>query len=143
MHLSRTEKQQIRALVAAQRLRDLGVSSESELTDRQRSALRGRQRGAVSDACRKENREPTPCHWRDACADVDDHSASNDAPDLDLRIDLRRAVEKLPDNWRAAYVMTAEGYTTEEIATSLAAPRSTVAYWLRNARTSLTKELTR
>ncbi len=64
--------------------------------------------------------------------------ASAPDPDPRLRDDVRRALDALPEGWRAVVVMhDVEGYTHEEIGAALGVPPGTSRGWLSRARARL------
>ena len=64
------------------------------------------------------------------------------APEPDLKVSLQRAIDGLPDGYRTVFVMhDVEGYTHDEIATSLGIQEGTSKAQLSRARAKLRKVL--
>jgi RNA polymerase sigma-70 factor (ECF subfamily) len=97
----------------------------------------------------RERRPPLPAFSVSATPDLDNVSASNqhaahspDDDDVLLRIDVERALSRLPrDQARALALFYLAGLPIREIARRTERPEGTVKYWLHHGRRRLAHEL--
>lgn len=90
---------------------------------------------------RNESLRVAAARRRGATADVEEQGPKVLPPD-DLRMDLERALRRLPrDQARAIWLCHFGGRSVAEIAAELGAPEGTVKYWLHRARRRLAEEL--
>ena len=91
------------------------------------------------DVCRKRTREPRSAL---AAEPVSTATPEHEAQRAELRGAIASAVEELPDDQRAAFVLAEfHGFAIEDIATALQTPKSTVKTRLFRARDKLSRAL--